>query len=82
MGQIGFCKNLQFPAVFCENLRFPAKICASEMLQFLGKATKQQKTAKNCELAPFVPFSLSVLIPLDSVDTFMGRFVGAFVGSP
>ena len=32
MGQTGFCKNLQFPAVFCENLRFPAVFC--ENLRF------------------------------------------------
>ena len=60
MGQLGFCKNLQFSA----------KICVSEMLQFPEK----RRSAKICEickknktanLAPFVPFSLSLLFSLD-----------------
>ena len=61
MGQTGFCtKNLQFAAVFC----------ASDMLQFPGRAKIRKKSAKICKkktanLAPFVPFSLSLLVTLE-----------------
>ena len=70
MGQTGFCKNLRFSAVFCENLRFPAVFCENLRLRnavIPRKSENQQKSAKICEKtansAPFVPFSLSLLIP-------------------
>ena len=65
MGQTGFCENLRFRAVFRENLRFPAVFCASEMLQFSGKAKICKNQRKTANLAPFVPFSLFLLIPRD-----------------
>ena len=62
MGQTGFCENLRFPAVFCENLHLRNAIVPrrSEDLQKSAKICK-----KTANLAPFVPFSLSLLIPLD-----------------
>ena len=57
-------ENLRFPAVFCENLHLPnaAKYRKSEYQQKSMKISeKLQKTTAN--LAPFVPFSLSLLIP-------------------
>ena len=76
MGQMGFCKNLQFPAFwgvffFVENLRksrFSAKICASEMLQFPGKAKISKNLRKTANLAPLVPFGLSLLFPLEKIS--------------
>ena len=72
MGQTGFCENLRFSAVFCENLRFPAVFCENLPLRnavIPRKSENQQKSAKiskkTANSAPFVPFSLSLLIPLD-----------------
>ena len=71
MGQTGFCENLRFPAVFCENLRFPAVFCENLRLRnaiIPRKSENLQKSAKICEKtansARFVPFSLSLLLPL------------------
>ena len=51
-----FCENLRFPAVFCENLRLPNAIIPR-------KSKNLRKTANS---APFVPFSLSFLFPLET----------------
>ena len=74
MGQTGFCENLLFPAGFCENLRFPVVCCETLRLRNAVIPRKSEKYAKISEnlrkkkkttanLAPFVPFSLSLLIP-------------------
>ena len=73
MGQTGFCKNPRFPAAFCENLRFPAAFCENMRLRnAVCNSQEKRKSAKISEnqrksasLAPFVPFNLSLLIPLD-----------------
>ena len=72
MGQTGFCENLRFPAVSCENLRFPAVFCENLHLRSAvipRKSKNLQKSAKICEKtansARFVPFSLSLLTPLE-----------------
>ena len=73
MGQTGFCEDLRFSAVFCENLRFPAVFCENLRSQdtvIPRKSENLQKSAKICELAPFVPFSLSLLIPPDGTLSF------------
>ena len=56
MGQTGSCENLRFPAVFCENLR-----CTSQEKRKSAKINGDLR--KTANLAPFVPFSLSLLIP-------------------
>ena len=65
MGQTGFCENLRFPAVFCENLRLRNAVLPR-------KSENQQQSAKICKktanLAPLVPFSLSLLILLEKSD--------------
>ena len=62
MGQTGFCENLRFPAVCCENLRPRSAVIPR-------KSENLQKSARICEKtansARFVPFSLSLLLPLD-----------------
>ena len=72
MGQTGFCEILRFPAVFCEILRFPAVFCENLRLPnavLPRKSENLQKISENlrktANLAPFVPFSLSLLVPLD-----------------
>ena len=76
MGQMGF-----LPAKICGLLRFSAKICGFLQKSALPKCCDSQekrKSAKNSEnlrktanLAPFVPFSLSLLLPLDAIQPHM-----------
>ena len=78
MGQTGFCEDLRFPAGFCENLRFPAVLCENLRLRnaVIPRTSENQrksakiweKLRKTAKLAPFVPFSLSLLIPPDFGD--------------
>ena len=78
MGQTGFCERLRFPASFCENLRFPAVCCGKLRLRnavIPRKGENLQKISENLRkavnLAPFVPFSLSLGIPLDMGAQFL-----------
>ena len=57
MGQSGCCENLRFPAVFCENLRLRNAVLARKSANLQKSAKISEKTAN---LAPFVPFSLSL----------------------
>ena len=79
MEQTGFCEILRCPAVFCENLRFSAKSVPPRCCTLKAKAKicrNQRKSAKNCDLAPLVPFSLSLLIPLE----YWGRMLTFRIG--
>ena len=72
MGQTGFCENLRVSAVFCENLRFPAvfgKILRLRNAVIPRKSKNQRKTPNS---VPFVPFSLSLLIPLEDCLLLLG----------
>ena len=64
----GPLRNLQNPA-FCEILLFPAVFCVPDAVNS-KKSKTQQKSANICEktanLAPSVPFSLSLLISPDT----------------
>ena len=73
MGQTGFCEILRFSADSCENLRFPAVFCENLRLRNAIIPRKKRKSAKISEnqrktakSTRFVPFSLSLLIPLDT----------------
>ena len=57
--------DLRKSAVSCENLRFSAKICASEMQKFPGKAKISKISESLWKTENLVPFSWSLLIPLD-----------------
>ena len=79
-GQTGFCKILQFPAVFCENLQFPAVFCENLRLPNAVISWKAERKSakisgisnlwKTANLALFVLFSLSLLIPIISLCSF------------
>ena len=78
MGQTGFCKNLRFPEVFCDNLQFSAKGLRLQNAVIPRKSRKisknQRKSAKQKKtLALSVPFSLSLLIPLERRPTMFRR---------
>ena len=64
MGQTGCRENLRFPPVFCENLCFQNAVIPR-------KAKISENLRKTANLAPFVPFSLSLLAP-PSFDGFGG----------
>ena len=77
MGQTGFCEKLRFSAVCCENLRFPAILCEDQRFRSAVTPRKTENPVKISEalrktanLAPFVPFSLSLCFPLSSYPGF------------
>ena len=56
------------PAVFCEDLRFPAVFCENLRLRNAVIFRRSENLRKKCEFGSvFVPFSLSLLIPLDII---------------
>ena len=61
MGQMGFCKILRFPAVFCEDLRLRNAVIPRRSE---NQHNLQKRTANS---APFVRFSLSLLLPLELI---------------
>ena len=62
MGQMGFCENLQVSAVFCDNLRFRNAVIPRKKRTSAKISENQRKSAN---LAPVVPFSLSLLLTLE-----------------
>ena len=78
-----FCENLRLPAVFCENLSLPNAVISKK-----AKAKICKNLRKPANLAPLVPFSLSLAIPPDSLffafyrDLFALFFFAAFHRSP
>ena len=71
MGQTGFCEIPRFSANICGFLpkSAPPKCCNSQ-----EEAKISQHQRKSADLAPFVPFSLSLSIPLDFL--FSVDFIG------
>ena len=72
MGQTGLCENLRFPVVFFENLRLRNAVLFQEISKNLRNSAQKKK---KCDSAPFVPLSLSLLIPLGYklLETLLGR---------
>ena len=67
MGQTGFCEKLRFPAKSAVSCGFPRKsappkCCNSQEKRKSAKISENLRQTAN--LAPFVPFSLSLLFPL------------------
>ena len=68
MGQTGFCENLRFSAVsakICGFLRKSAPPKCYKSQEERKSAKISENLRKTANLAPFVPFSLSLLIPLE-----------------
>ena len=68
MGQTGFCKNLRFPA----RKSAPPKCCNSQEKRKSAKISENLRKTANS--ARFVPFSLSLLIPLIFLRPGIGQF--------
>ena len=84
MGQTGFCENLRSPAksaVSCENLRksAPPKCYNSQERRKSAKISENLRNTANS--ARFVPFSLSLLIPLENLNVVLVVGGGRCYGS-